>query len=176
MIAKWQSATHLVSPASFGDVWRRHILDSVQLLALAPASARTWIDIGSGAGFPGLVLAIMGAPEVHLVESNARKCAFLAVAARVTAAPVVIHRARIEALAPWPVDVVTARAVAPLARLCGLAHPFVGRATVCLFPKGRSAARELTDAGKYWKMTVEQLPSLSDPDGSVLRLRGLKRA
>jgi 16S rRNA (guanine527-N7)-methyltransferase len=175
VLVEWQRAINLVSRRSLADLWRRHMLDSAQLLALAPG-ARCWVDLGSGAGFPGLVLAILGAPEVHLIESDGRKCAFLREAARRAGAPVTVHEGRIEAIAPWPADVVVARACAPLPRLLGYALPFVAPQTHCLFLKGQDVEKELTQATIYWKMDVERQKSVSDPAGIILRLKKLSHA
>ena len=124
------------------------------------------IDLGSGAGLPGLVLAILGAPGVELVEADSRKCAFLREAARITEVDVTIRPCRIQAVPPHPVDVVTARACAPLDRLLGLAEPFLGPETECLFLKGERVEDELTLARKHWTMTVRLCQSRSDPRGS----------
>ena len=177
LLIKWQAKLNLVSSASLDDIWRRHMLDSAQLLGLAPAAARTWLDLGSGAGFPGLVLAIMGVAEVHVVESNGRKCAFLEAAASATGTTnLVVHNQRIEDVEPWIVDVVTARALARLPRLAELAYPFLGPRSICLFPKGQDVENELTEAGKYWNMTIDRVPSQSGFSGTILRLQGLSRA
>lgn len=155
------------------------MLDSAQLLELLPppptGRARVIADLGSGAGFPGLVLAILGAGEVHLIESDARKAAFLREAARAAAAEAAVHHGRIEALAPVAADVVTARALAPLADLVALAVPWLAPGGVCLFLKGRGAERELTAARKAWKMRAERIPSRTDPAGVILRLEVLGR-
>ena len=176
LLRRWQGAINLVGAATLDDAWRRHILDSAQLLAHLPPGARTVVDLGSGAGLPGLVLAVLGVPGVHLIESDRRKAAFLREAARATGVQVTIHARRIEALEGWPADVVTARALAPLPRLLALAERFVGPRTVCLFLKGRSASRELTEACKTWHMRPEMFRSLADPSGVVLRLQGVARA
>ena len=177
LLIKWQAKLNLVSSASLDDIWRRHMLDSAQLLGLAPAAARTWLDLGSGAGFPGLVLAIMGVAEVHVVESNGRKCAFLEAAASATGTTnLVVHNQRIEDVEPWIVDVVTARALARLPRLAELAYPFLGPRSICLFPKGQDVENELTEAGKYWNMTIDRVPSRSGFSGTILRLQCLSRA
>jgi 16S rRNA (guanine527-N7)-methyltransferase len=174
LLKRWQGTINLIGRSSLDELWRRHMLDSAQLLPLAP-NARCWLDLGSGAGFPGLVLAILGAPEVHLVESNARKCAFLREAARIAGAEVTVHRARIETLTPWPADAVVARGLAPLRRLLELGAPFCETDSVCLFPKGQDVENELTEATKYWNMKVERLPSVSDPAGTILRLTEVSR-
>lgn len=174
-LERWQRAVNLVGRRSLADVWRRHVLDSAQLLPLAPG-ARVWLDLGSGAGLPGLVLAIVGAPVVHLVEADGRKCAFLREAARAAAAQVTLHEGRIEALAAFPVDVVTARALKPLKDLFPLVARFMGEGTVALLLKGQDVGDELTQASKSWKMTLDRLPSASDPRGTILRLSSLARA
>jgi 16S rRNA (guanine527-N7)-methyltransferase len=176
LLRRWQPAVNLVGPATLADPWRRHFLDSAQLAAYVPGAARSCIDVGSGAGFPGMVLALLGVPGVHLIESDRRKAQFLREVARATAAPVAIHAERIEELAPWPADVVIARAVAPLPRLLELVEPFVSADTVCLFLKGGSVAHELTEARISWHMVSERLPSLSHASGVVLKLRGVCRA
>ena len=163
----------LVSRDGLADLWRRHMLDSAQLLMLAPESARVWVDLGSGAGFPGMVLAIMGAGEVHLIESNTRKCRFLQIVARAARAPVHIHRARVEAFDPLAADVVTARALAPLESLLDYARPFFSEHTVGLFLKGQDVERELTTASKYRRINVQRVSSLSSATGTILVVRGL---
>ena len=182
LLARWQARINLVGPTTLPETWTRHFLDSAQLAPLIRPTARTLTDLGSGAGFPGLVLAILR-PDltVRLVESDARKAAFLAEAARETLGPadakerVRIIRDRAEAQAPDPQDVVTARALAPLPRLLDLAAPFVSDGTVCLFPKGAEAASELTEAGKGWKMDAVRHRSLTDPRATILELRHVAR-
>lgn len=185
LLVKWQRAINLVGRESLPDLWRRHMLDSAQLAEHIP-SARpdgqplTLVDLGSGAGFPGLVLAIMASDagrqwHVHLVESDARKCAFLATVARETKTDVKIHTARIEKLTPFAADLVTARALASLESLLDYAEAFMMPESHCLFLKGATAADELTAAAKSWKMTVEQLPSRSGPAGNLLHIRDISR-
>jgi 16S rRNA (guanine527-N7)-methyltransferase len=176
LLRRWQPAINLVGPASLADPWRRHFLDCAQLAAHVPSAARSCIDVGSGAGFPGMVLALLGVAGVHLIESDRRKAQFLREVARATAAPVTVHAERIERLRPWPADVVTARAVAPLPRLLQLVEPFMSSDTVCLFLKGGSVAHELTEARISWHMVTERLPSRSHPSGVVLKLHGVCRA
>ncbi len=176
LLVRWSARINLVSRDTLPDLWRRHILDSAQLLPLVPGTARNLIDLGSGAGFPGLVLAILGVPAVALVEADSRKCAFLREAARVTETDVAIHPCRIEAMPSYPADVVTARALAPLDRLFVLAAPFLGPDSVCLFLKGERAEEELTLARKGWTMTASFHKSRSDPRGVVLRLQQVVRA
>jgi 16S rRNA (guanine527-N7)-methyltransferase len=176
LLRQWSARINLVGRDSLADPWRRHILDSAQLMPLVPDTARTLIDLGSGAGFPGLVLAILGMPAVELIEADAKKCAFLREAARLTETDIVIRQSRIEALPRHPADVVTARALAPLDRLLGLAAPFLGPGSVCLFLKGVRAEEELTLACKGWTMAVSSSQSRSDPRGVVLRLHDVVRA
>lgn len=174
-LRKWQPKINLVGPSTLPEAWRRHFLDSAQLLPLIPESARLLVDLGSGAGFPGLVLAILGVPEVHLVESDSRKCAFLREAARAADARVTVHNKRIEAVIGVAADVVTARALAPLSDLLAWAHPFIGNRGVAIFPKGQNVAEELTDTTKYWKMRTERFDSRTDPTGTILRVSGIDR-
>ena len=170
LLARWQRRINLVGPATMPDLWRRHFLDSAQLLPLAPSTSGCWLDLGSGAGFPGLVLALLGVADMHLVESDGRKCAFLAEAARVTGARITLHHGRIETLTGVAAAVVTARACAPVARLLALSAGIATRHTVYLLPKGREVAAELTEAGESWSMQIERFPSQTDPRGTVLRL------
>jgi 16S rRNA (guanine527-N7)-methyltransferase len=175
LLARWQARINLVGPDTLPDLWRRHMLDSAQLLPRLPPGCRRAVDFGSGAGFPGLVLAVLGAPDVHLVESDTRKAAFLREAARVAATPVTVHGGRIEKLAPLAADVVTARALAPLARLLDLAFPHLAPGGRCLFLKGRGAEDELTAARKEWIIAVDRIPSITDPSGLILDLGEIRR-
>lgn len=171
LLVKWQRAINLVGPRTLADLWRRHMLDSAQLFPLLPAKTRTLVDLGSGAGFPGLVLAIMGVPDVHLVESDHRKAAFLAHVSRETGTHITVHAERIENMPTIDADVVTARALAPLPKLLGLARKFVCQETVCLFLKGQDVVSELTETTKSMTMSVERLPSQTAPSATILRLK-----
>jgi len=173
LLVKWQAKINLVGPATIPDLWRRHFLDSAQLQRLLPAGPI--LDLGSGAGFPGMVLAILRDDPVHLVESDARKCAFLREVARLTNAAATIHNCRIESLSPFPVTAVTARALASVASLLSLAEGFLSPSTECLFLKGEKLEDELTEAAKDWKMTTERIQSLSDPQGIILRVKEVHR-
>jgi len=178
LLEQWQPRINLVAGATLSEVWHRHIADGAQLLALAP-DARTWLDLGSGAGFPGLVIAIMAhtqpGPRVTLIESDRRKSAFLSEVARRTGISVEIHTARIEQIATQrmlePVDVVSARALAPLVRLLPLSLPFFGDATLGLFPKGRDAESEVAQARANWAFDVEMTPSLTDAAARIVAIR-----
>ncbi len=174
VLDKWGRRINLVSRASMADVWRRHLLDSEQILDYLPSPCGRLMDFGSGAGFPGLVLAILGVEGVELVESDGRKCAFLAEVARVAGASVTIHNARIEDLPPTPAHVITARAFAPLSKLLQYAHPFWAPHTRLIALKGAHIDKELTAATKYWSMQTERHPSLTDPTGTVLCIEHLQ--
>jgi 16S rRNA (guanine527-N7)-methyltransferase len=173
LLGHWNGRINLVSAASLEDVWRRHILDCGQLIRHIGAGARVLVDLGSGAGLPGLILGILGVPEAHLIEVDQRKAAFLREAARVTNTQATVHAARIEAVGRFPVDVVAARALAPLPQLLEQAVRFVGDRTVCLFLKGRDLRDELTAAQEKWIMRTQTLASLADPTGHILRVEGL---
>jgi 16S rRNA (guanine527-N7)-methyltransferase len=174
LLREWNERLNLVSDASLADVWRRHIWDSAQLIPMIPRGTKTVVDLGSGAGFPGLVLALL-VPDltVHLVESIQKKCRFLEAVIAATGANAVVHNARAEDLKGLKADVVTARAVAPLNLLFRLAHPFFHPRTTGLFLKGRALNDELTAATKSWHLTATPIPSRSDPSGFVLRVTGL---
>jgi 16S rRNA (guanine527-N7)-methyltransferase len=170
LLLKWQRAINLVAADSLQDVWRRHILDSAQLYPLLPPDTESVIDIGSGAGFPGLVLAAMGVPQLHSVESDQRKCAFQREVARVAGLSITIHAQRVESLPKMAVNAIVSRACAGLPQLLEYAYPFMAPSSQCLFLKGQQVERELTEAGKGWKMQTERFPSRTDPTGTVLRL------
>ena len=173
LLVKWQARINLVAPATLPDLWSRHVLDSGQLLAHMAGHAGPVLDLGSGAGFPGLVLAIMGRDDVTLVESDTRKAAFLREAARITDTKVAIEACRIEALRPIRAGIVTARALAPVSELLHYARPFSDKSTLYLFLKGERAEDELTTARVRWSMSVDKAPSLSDARGVILRLEGV---
>lgn len=178
-LRRWQAIKNLVGPGTLDHIWERHIVDSLQLHALAP-EAKLWVDLGSGAGFPGLVLAIAGFErglEVHLVESNSRKCAFLRHVARVTGIRAKVHEARLETVIPDFVgraDVVSARALASLDKLLDWTSPLLKAGTIGLFPKGRDVEAELTEARKSWKFDAEILPSRTDSDARILRITSIE--
>jgi 16S rRNA (guanine527-N7)-methyltransferase len=179
LLERWQAKMNLVAGGSLADVWRRHILDSGQLVTLAPPAARRWVDLGSGAGFPGLVVAILQTDvpgfEMHLVESNARKCAFLQEAARITGAPAEVHHGRIEEIAPLKGEVVTARACAELAELLAFFERHRAPDGIALFLKGRNLAQELTRAKTEWTLQAETLPSRTGSGGQILRVKTARR-
>lgn len=171
LLQRWQPRINLVGRSTLEDPWRRHFLDSAQLFAYLSPDCKTVIDLGSGAGFPGLVLSILGVPEVHLVESDARKVAFLREAARVTESAITLHSTRIESLNPFFCHAVTARALAPLDQLVDYAYKFIEDRGECLFLKGRDVNQELTDSVKRRIVRLDRFPSRSDQLGSILRFR-----
>lgn len=173
LLIKWQTRINLVAPNTLGDLWHRHILDSAQLHRLLPPNPLL-VDLGSGAGFPGLVLGILGVRELHLVESDARKIAFLREVARLTDTPVTLHNKRIETIGPLAADVVTARALAPLPLLLRYAAPLLGDRGIGLFLKGENAAAELAEAERDWQMRTELLPSLTHQDARILRVEQIR--
>jgi 16S rRNA (guanine527-N7)-methyltransferase len=175
LLQRWQPAVNLVGPATLQDPWRRHFWDSIQLIRHIPLETRSLLDFGSGAGFPGMVLAILGVPGVVLVESDGRKSAFLREVARETGTPVTVHAARLESLTGQiaPPDVITARAVASLDLLLDRIKLYMAPNTVCLFHKGRRADGEIAEAGRRWTMTLEKIPSETDPSGVILRVEGI---
>jgi len=170
LLRKWQRSINLVGPRTLDDLWNRHFVDSAQLMPLIPSTARVLVDFGSGAGFPGLVLAILGVPQVHLIESDQRKSTFLWEVARATGTSVTVHTKRIEQVTPFPADIVTARALAPLGDLLAFAAPFIGPDSLCLFPKGQTAEDELTAASKTWNINVDRIQSVTDPGATILRV------
>ncbi len=176
-LTRWQTVKNLVGPSTLSEVWSRHIADALQLLALAP-DAKRWIDLGSGAGIPGLILAIAGKERgihVTLVESNARKCAFLTEAARLTGAPATVRNARIEAVigAEAGADIVCARALAALDQLLDWSAPLLKSGTTGLFPKGRDVQAELTQAAARWTFTYDLVPSRTESDARIVRVTAL---
>ena len=176
LMTRWQRAINLVGPKTLVDPWRRHILDSAQLFRHLPKEVGTIYDLGSGAGLPGVILAIMGRAGIHLVESDRRKAQFLKEVIRRFDLQVDVHAQRIESLPVRCADVITARALAPLPLLLDLAFPLLRPDSVCYFLKGRSALDELTEARKCWRMSAESFPSLSDSSASVLKLWDIVRA
>jgi len=169
LIARNQTLS-LISHTTEPDIWVRHFLDSAQLAALIPDPEKAIVDLGTGAGFPGLVLAILGLPNVHLVENNIQKVEFLRIVIAELDLPVIVHPVKSEAVRPFPVGVVTARALKPLNQLLRLGRRLIGPETLCLFPKGRRAEEELQTAQQHWRMTVERFPSVTDPDSTIFRL------
>ena len=180
LLLQWQAKTNLVAPSTLPNLWTRHISDSLQLMSLAP-TAKSWVDLGSGGGFPGVVLACALAEtsgaSIHLVERIAKKAAFLREAVRVTSSPGVVHLAEIGDNVDritGPVDCVTARALAPLHQLIGFAEPLVRQGAKALFPKGQDVEAELTEAAKYWNIQP-QLHQSRTGDGWIVELTSVER-
>ena len=175
LLLRWNRTINLISRRDEALVWDRHIADALALLPLLPPEFVRAIDLGSGAGLPGLVMAIATGKPFDLVDADHRKAAFLREAARESGAPVTIHAARIEMLDLPPAPVITARALAPLPTLLGWAAPLLAPGGVCLFPKGRLTADELTAASAQWHMRVERFASPTDPDATILRISEISR-
>ncbi len=188
LLLSWQSRINLIAPSTVPTIWSRHIANSLQLIPLAPAPEPTrkqiWADLGSGAGFPGLVIACALADTdplscVHLVESNRKKATFLAEAIRETAAPAIVHAERIESIAPrlsGKVDIVTARALAPLKQLLTYLAPMVENGAQAILLKGQHLDDELAEASRYWKIRADIVPSKTSPTGKILIVRDLSRS
>ena len=174
LLRKWNQTINLVSAADLDVLWPRHIEDSLQLGALATPTPSRAIDLGSGAGFPGLILAIAFGIEVDLIEQDQRKAAFLREAAMVTTAPVRVHATKIERANVPPAPLVVSRALAPLPHLFRFAHPFIAEGGYCLFPKSAAVDIELAAAAKRWTMDVARFPSKTDPAGVILRVENLR--
>jgi 16S rRNA (guanine527-N7)-methyltransferase len=177
LLLDWRTRLNLIAASTAPFVWTRHIADSLQLIALAP-DARKWADLGAGAGFPGLpiacALADQSAAEVHLIESNNKKAAFLREAVRVTGAPAIVHATRIAEFSQkfaGELDVVTARALAPLSELLSIAYPLLKSGAQGIFPKGQDVEAELTQAAKCWSIQASLVPSRTDPKSRLVMIR-----
>ena len=179
LVQKWSAAINLVSKADLAQLWDRHILDSAQLFDLSPPEAASWADLGSGAGFPGIVIAILARQhrpklQIHLIDSDLRKATFLGEAARRLDLTLQVHRCRIDSLAPLGADVVSARALAPMPVLCGLAQRHLAPTGVALFLKGANVAPELDACEGAWQMDAALLPSRTNGGGTIVKIRGLQ--
>lgn len=181
LLQRWQKIKNLVAPSTLSHIWTRHIIDSAQLLPLLDG-AKTIVDFGSGAGFPGMVLAIANKSipgfQMHLVESNGRKASFLREVARITAAPVTVHAVRIEdfvASRPDRADLITARALAPLSVLLDYGAELLKTGARALFLKGQDVEQELTEATKYWSIQADLIPSLTDSTGQIVSIKTATR-
>ncbi|MHC2338781.1 16S rRNA (guanine(527)-N(7))-methyltransferase RsmG [Bradyrhizobium sp. USDA 4454] len=181
LLLEWQAKTNLVAPSTLPNLWTRHISDSLQLLSLAP-TAKSWVDLGSGGGFPAVVLACALAEtpgaSIHLVERIAKKAAFLREAIRVTASPGTVHLADIGDTVDritGPIDCVTARALAPLHQLIGFAEPWVKKGAKALFLKGQDVEAELTEATKYWNIEPKLHSSRTGGQGWIVELGSIER-
>jgi 16S rRNA (guanine527-N7)-methyltransferase len=182
LLRKWQRAENLIAAGTVPEIWRRHVADSAQLVAIFP-QARRWLDLGSGGGFPGIVVAILLAEDtdamVHLTESNRKKCAFLRAAIRATGAPAMVHEGRIEGIiAAWsePVDRISARALAPLDALLALAAPLMEQGIPAAFHKGQDFVREITRATQSWGFDLVKHDSRVGDGGAILDISHLRSA
>ena len=176
LLIKWQARINLVSKDSLDNIWQRHFLDSLQLIKMISLPDTVKImDMGSGAGFPGMVLAIAGIKNMHLVESDGKKVAFLKEVARITHTDVSVHQERAEKNSLDKMNVIIARALSNVATLLSYAESNVSHETICLFPKGKNYAMELEDAKKEWSFDCEVIPSVTDSQGVILKLSNLKR-
>jgi 16S rRNA (guanine527-N7)-methyltransferase len=181
VLLQWQRTTNLIAPSTVREIWTRHIADSLQLLPLVP-DARRYVDLGSGGGFPGLVIAcaLAGTADssIELVESNQKKAAFLREAARATGTAAIVNAKRIEDFVPGAqrADVVTARALAPLDTLLRLAHPLLQQGATGLFLKGQDVASEIQDATRYWEIEADLVQSRTNPDGRIVVVRQIGAA
>jgi 16S rRNA (guanine527-N7)-methyltransferase len=181
LLLLWQQKTNLISPSTIPKLWTRHVADSLQLFDLVPNDVRTWTDFGSGGGFPAIPIACALAErpgaQVHLVESNGKKAAFLREAIRVTGVPAQVHQERVENYGERSgdnIEVVSARALAPLKTLCDQAFPLIARGAIGLFPKGQDVDAELTEAAKYWSIEADKVPSKTSPEGCIVVVRSLR--
>ncbi len=179
LLRKWQKTINLVAPGTLPDLWSRHFADSAQLFDLAPADCLNWVDLGSGGGFPGLVIAILMKQRpgglVQLVESDSRKAAFLRTVSRETAAPVTVHAERIEKALPnlSVPAVISARALAPMVQLLEWTAPLIEKGAIGLFLKGQDVDRELTEISKYSSLQLSKVPSRTDSRASIIRVERL---
>ncbi len=175
LLKEWNRTINLVSASSLPDVWQRHILDSAQLFSYIGSDTKSLIDFGSGAGFPGMVLAIMGIKTVTLVEADSRKCSFLREVARQTDTVVEIVNERIESLEPWSVDVVTSRALSTLDKLVEYSYPFINGSGVMLCLKGEKVDQEIAEASVNWNFDFKKFSSKTSCQGCVLRVKNIIR-
>ncbi|MGY8985078.1 MAG: 16S rRNA (guanine(527)-N(7))-methyltransferase RsmG [Sphingomonadales bacterium] len=180
LLEKWQKSFNLVGPNTLMHLWSRHFLDSAQLLGLVQKNSNhqkgvTWLDFGAGAGFPGLIISILGGGKVNLVESCGKKCSFMRAVIRETGNSAVVHQERIEDLKPFNVDIITARALAPLKNLLRFSEPFVSQKVELWYLKGQDVDDELAEATKYWNADIDKYSSQTNRAGTILCLRNLSR-
>lgn len=174
-LLKWQKKINLISRFTVDDAWQRHFVDSLQLIDLIPEDAKSLIDFGSGAGFPAIVLAHCLEIDIHVIESDQRKCSFMRHVSRETSSKVTIHNDRIEKVSPFSADVITSRALASLDKLLEYAEPFLSEKTILIFPKGKNAQEELTLARKSWNISLEEFPSVTDREATIFRVSEISK-
>jgi 16S rRNA (guanine527-N7)-methyltransferase len=175
ILVKWQNKINLVSDDSIADSWNRHFLDSLQLLKYFSKENGNTVDFGSGAGFPGMVLAITGVPNVHLIESDGKKISFLREISRVTDTPVTIYRDRMENVDIKNIKTMMARAVSDLTTLFEIVSKKISHETICLLPKGKNYAMEINDAKKIWSFSCDVFPSITDQNAVILKISNLAK-
>jgi 16S rRNA (guanine527-N7)-methyltransferase len=174
LLVEWNQMFNLVAASTLPHIWKRHFLDSAQLRRFIPPEAESIADLGSGAGFPGLVLAILGAPKIYLIESVGKKAKFLHEVIDELKVDAVVRHERAEQIKDLKVDIITARACASLNELLTVAKPLAKPDSLYLFPKGQNVDAELTESAKYWTFTHAKRQSISDGSGSVLILKDVK--
>lgn len=174
LLLKWQGKINLISDDTVSDAWTRHFLDSLQLLKYLPTERKRIVDLGSGSGFPGMVTSLVTDHEVHLVESDVRKCVFLKEVARLTDAKAIVHQKRIEQTPVSDVDIILSRACADLTKLLSWSSSYVSHETICLFHKGKNYAKEIEDAKAAWQFDHEVFPSITDAHSAIVRISHIK--
>ena len=177
LLERWQKSINLVSNVTLSDKWRRHFYDSAQLIDYINKDTKPLkiLDLGSGAGFPGLVISLLGAGEVHLVEAVGKKCSFMKQVIQKTGMNAIVHNLRIEQMNAFSVDLITSRACADLDKLLELTSPFMNDQTECLFLKGEKSENEIKHASKKWVFDIKKIPSKSEESGKILHLSNIQR-
>ena len=175
LLLKWQTKINLIGPDTVTDVWQRHFIDSIQLWPLLKNPKAKSVDLGSGAGFPGMVLAILGASDMHLIESDGKKVVFLKEVARLTQTPITIHQNRIEELSIANVETIFSRACSPLSTLFSYAENYVSRETICLFHKGKNCSKELLDSQLEWLFDCSIHPSITESQSGIVEVTNLRK-
>lgn len=173
LLEEWNAKFNLIADSTLPHIWRRHFLDCAQLIKFFPQNAKTVADLGSGAGLPGIILSILGAPEVHLIESTGKKADFLNVVVKELSLSAIVRKVRVESLFNIRFDIITARALKPLPQLLKLSKPLIKKESLCLFLKGQNVHAEFAEAKRLWKFDAEIFPSLSDASGRVLKISNL---
>lgn len=174
-LLRWNQRINLISPSTESNIWTRHIEDAYQIVRLLPENTKTITDFGTGAGIPGIILAITTPAHVHLVESDAKKIAFLRHIKHTLSLNITLHHTRIESLEPWGNDVVTARALSPLPDLFTLLEGFLGKTHLSIFPKGKNSVKEIEETRINWKFEYDIHPSQIEPDANIIVSRHIRR-
>jgi len=174
MLREWNQKFNLIGNSTLPEIWTRHFLDSAQIMSYIPEETQSLADMGSGAGFPGIVLSILGVPEVHLIESVGKKAVFLYEIVKALDLNVAVHQGRVEDMHNFKADIITARALKPLPELIKLANPLMHKGSFGIFLKGKNVLEELTESAQSWTFDFAKSPSISDPSGSVLIIKNLR--